>query len=56
MLLLPQVSDDRHVSLFDCEGKQLVASLSGHASWVMSLDVSPDGLTIATGKFLGCVV
>ncbi|KAK2973712.1 hypothetical protein RJ640_021543 [Escallonia rubra] len=43
-------SDDGHVHMYDAEGKTLFASMSGHASWVLSVDVSPDGAAIATGS------
>ncbi|KAG0466691.1 hypothetical protein HPP92_018271 [Vanilla planifolia] len=42
--------DDTHVHMYDAEGKNLVASMSGHASWVLSVDASPDGAAIATGS------
>ncbi|KAM7519663.1 hypothetical protein LguiB_018625 [Lonicera macranthoides] len=43
-------SDDGHVHMYDAEGKTLFGSMSGHASWVLSVDVSPDGAAIATGS------
>ncbi|KAF8006034.1 hypothetical protein BT93_K0352 [Corymbia citriodora subsp. variegata] len=48
--LLFSASDDAHVHIYDSEGKSLVGSMSGHASWVLSVDVSPDGAAIATGS------
>lgn len=48
--LLFSASDDAHVHMYDAEGKSLVGSMSGHASWVLSVDVSPDGAAIATGS------
>lgn len=42
--------DDTHVHMYDAEGKNLVASMSGHSSWVLSVDASPDGSAIATGS------
>ncbi|KAK3438849.1 WD repeat-containing protein VIP3 [Eucalyptus grandis] len=48
--LLFSASDDAHVHMYDSEGKSLVGSMSGHASWVLSVDVSPDGAALATGS------
>ncbi|GMY36355.1 WD repeat-containing protein VIP3 [Fagus crenata] len=48
--LLFSASDDAHVHMYDSEGKSLVGAMSGHASWVLSLDVSPDGAALATGS------
>ncbi|GKU91455.1 hypothetical protein SLEP1_g5327 [Rubroshorea leprosula] len=43
-------SDDAHVHIYDVEGKSLIGAMSGHASWVLSVDASPDGEAIATGS------
>lgn len=43
-------SDDSHVHMYDAEGKALLGSMSGHRSWVLSVDASPDGQAIATGS------
>lgn len=48
--LLFTASDDAHVHVYDAEGKTLIGAMSGHASWVLSLDVSPDGAAVATGS------
>ncbi|CAI5952715.1 unnamed protein product [Closterium sp. NIES-64] len=48
--ILVTASDDRHTHVYDVEGRQLIAALSGHTSWVLSADCSPDGATIATGS------
>ncbi|KAJ6746492.1 WD REPEAT-CONTAINING PROTEIN 61 [Salix koriyanagi] len=48
--MLFSASDDAHVHMYDAEGKTMVAALSGHASWVLSVDASPDGAAIATGS------
>ncbi|KAK4368613.1 hypothetical protein RND71_012405 [Anisodus tanguticus] len=48
--ILFSASDVGHVHVYDAEGKALLTSLSGHASWVLSVDVSPDGAAIATGS------
>ncbi|XWS26643.1 hypothetical protein CRYUN_Cryun26dG0048400 [Craigia yunnanensis] len=47
---LYSASDDGHVHIYDAEGKALIGAMSGHASWVLSVDVSPDGEAIATGS------
>ncbi|BFG35377.1 WD repeat-containing protein VIP3 [Prunus yedoensis var. nudiflora] len=43
-------SDDTHVHMYDAEGKTMVGAMSGHASWVLSVDVSTDGAAVATGS------
>lgn len=48
--LLFTASDDAHVNMYDAEGKTLVGAMSGHASWVLSVDASPDGSALATGS------
>ncbi|GAB2223372.1 hypothetical protein Droror1_Dr00017513 [Drosera rotundifolia] len=48
--LLFSASDDAHVHMYDADGKSLVGAMSGHASWVLSVDPSPDGAAIATGS------
>ncbi|GAV72975.1 WD40 domain-containing protein [Cephalotus follicularis] len=48
--VLFSASDDCHVHMYDAEGKSLIGAMSGHASWVLSVDASPDGLAIATGS------
>lgn len=48
--VLFSASDDTHVHMYDAEGKSLVGAMSGHTSWVLSVDVSPDGAAIATGS------
>ncbi|XP_044470937.1 WD repeat-containing protein VIP3 [Mangifera indica] len=48
--VLFSASDDAHVHMYDAEGKSLVGAMSGHASWVLSVDASPDGAAIATGS------
>ncbi|CAI0627907.1 unnamed protein product, partial [Linum tenue] len=48
--VLFSASDDAHIHMYDAEGKSLVSSMSGHASWVLSVDASPDGNAIATGS------
>jgi len=34
----------------DAKEKSLIGAMSGHARWVLSIDVSPDGLAVATGS------
>ena len=36
--------------MYDVKGKSLIGAMSGHASWVLSVDVSPGGAAIATGS------
>ena len=48
--VLLSASDDVHVHVYDTEGKTLISTMSGHSSWVLSLDASPDGAAIATGS------
>lgn len=48
--VLFSASDDGHVHMYDVEGKSLIGAMSGHASWVLSVDASPDGSAIATGS------
>ncbi|XP_061363523.1 WD repeat-containing protein VIP3-like [Gastrolobium bilobum] len=48
--LLFSASDDGNVHMYDADGKALVGTMSGHASWVLCVDVSPDGEAIATGS------
>ncbi|KAK9131307.1 hypothetical protein Sjap_011794 [Stephania japonica] len=43
-------SDDTHIHIYDAEGKSMIGAMSGHASWVLSLDVSPDGAAVASGS------
>lgn len=43
-------SDDGHIHTYDSEGKNLIGAMSGHASWVLSVDASPDGAAVATGS------
>ncbi|KAL9239876.1 hypothetical protein vseg_014155 [Gypsophila vaccaria] len=43
-------SDDAHIHMYDAQGKSLIGSLSGHSSWVLSVDPSPDGAAIASGS------
>lgn len=48
--VLFSASDDGHVHMYDAEGKTLINAMSGHASWVLSVDASPDGAAVATGS------
>ncbi|KAK3229263.1 hypothetical protein Dsin_001144 [Dipteronia sinensis] len=48
--VLFSASDDTHVHMYDAEGKSQVGAMSGHTSWVLSVDASPDGAAIATGS------
>lgn len=42
-------SDDQQIHMYDAEGKTLFGSMAGHSSWVLSVDVSPDG-AVASGS------
>lgn len=48
--VLFSASDDGYVHVYDADGKTLITSMSGHASWVLSVDVSHDGTALATGS------
>lgn len=48
--VLFSASDDAHVHMYDAEGKSLIGAMSGHGSWVLTVDASPDGAAIATGS------
>lgn len=43
-------SDDKHVRMYDVKSNGLICAMSGHASWVLSVDVSPNGSALATGS------
>lgn len=43
-------SDDGTVKMFDAREGRHVGSVTGHASWVLSVECSPDGTSIATGS------
>lgn len=48
--ILFSASDDKHIHMYDVDNKSLICAMSGHASWVLSIDISPDGLAVATGS------
>lgn len=48
--ILFSASDDKHIHMYDVDNKSLICAMSGHTSWVLSIDVSPDGLAVATGS------
>ncbi|XP_031502031.1 WD repeat-containing protein VIP3 [Nymphaea colorata] len=48
--VLFSASDDMHVHMYDADGKSLVSAMSGHSSWVLTVDASPDGAAVATGS------
>eukprot|EP00271_Cylindrocystis_brebissonii_P014333 TRINITY_DN35656_c0_g1_i1.p1 TRINITY_DN35656_c0_g1~~TRINITY_DN35656_c0_g1_i1.p1 ORF type:complete len:322 (+),score=39.81 TRINITY_DN35656_c0_g1_i1:435-1400(+) len=48
--MLFTASDDRHIHVYDAEAKSLVAALSGHASWVLSVASAPGGLALVSGS------
>jgi WD repeat-containing protein 61 len=43
------VSDDKRVNMYDVSHANCIATMTGHQSWVLSVDVSPTGNFIATG-------
>ncbi|CAN0446070.1 unnamed protein product [Ectocarpus sp. 12 AP-2014] len=47
--LLFTASDDMRVNVYDVKNTSLVASFTGHTSWVLSVDCCPDGRHFATG-------
>lgn len=42
-------SDDMYINMTDASTGALVESFSGHSSWVLSLDIHPDGSTLVSG-------
>ena len=43
-------SDDGFIHIYDVNSKQLIDSLSGHNSWVLSIAASPDGNSLVSGS------
>jgi len=48
--VLYTASDDKHIHMYDARSRVLISAFSGHASWVLSVDVSPDGAAVASGS------
>ncbi|KAK4756910.1 hypothetical protein SAY87_007037 [Trapa incisa] len=48
--LLFSGSDDAQIHMYDSESNTLAGAMSGHASWVLSIHVAPDGAAIATAS------
>jgi WD repeat-containing protein 61 len=48
--VLVTASDDHHANIYDARHGTSVGSLSGHSSWVLGVDASPTGNTLATGS------
>jgi hypothetical protein len=46
-------SDDKHIHMYDAKSRVLVSGFSGHASWLLSVDASPEGPAIASGGQVG---
>jgi WD repeat-containing protein 61 len=46
---LISASDDKRINVYDVGARNCIATLAGHASWVLCLDFSPDGLHFASG-------
>lgn len=43
-------SDDGHMKLYAVQQTEVVGTLSGHASWVLSVSFSPDGKHFVSGS------
>lgn len=41
-------SDDQHINLYDLNAQRPLSTLSGHGSWVLCVDFSPDGRRFAS--------
>jgi WD40 repeat protein len=50
--LLAAAGDSRIIALYDVSSGEQVANLSGHATWVMSLDFSSTGEWLLSGFVL----
>jgi WD repeat-containing protein 61 len=46
------VSDDKRINMYDMQHANCIATMTGHQSWVLAVDVSPNGQHLATGYFL----
>lgn len=49
-MFLLTASDDGHLKLYDVQQADVVGTLSGHASWVLSAAFSPDGKHFVSGS------
>ena len=47
--LLVTASDDGHLKMYDVQHANLAGTLSGHGSWVLSVDFSPDNTHFVSG-------
>lgn len=45
-------SDDCHLKIYEVQSGELVGTLSGHGSWVVSVTFSPDNKHFASGFVL----
>ena len=45
---LATASDDTHIKLYDIHQAALVATFSGHSSWVLSVNFNPDNRQFVT--------
>ena len=46
--LLVTASDDSHIKLYDVQNATLISNMTGHQSWVLSVDFSPDNAHFVT--------
>ena len=46
--LLVTASDDSHIKLYDVQNATLISNMTGHQSWVLSVDFSPDNAHYVT--------
>jgi WD repeat-containing protein 61 len=42
-------SDDKRINIYDVQHANIVSTLTGHQSWVLSVSASPTGKEFATG-------
>ena len=48
-------SDDGHIKLYDVVHATVLATMSGHTSWVLSVAFSPETEHFVSGSSDGCV-
>lgn len=52
---LISASDDCHLKLYEVHSGEIVKNLSGHGSWVLGCDFSPDNVHFCSG-FVYCLI